>query len=686
MRFPTPKLSLGLSLLMAASLPARADDKGDLSRDTPVPASQQIPLADFFRPAAITDPRFNLAGTHIAALVADGDKHLLMVYDIATQKKELVSGGAGDKDIYYYSWLNDKRLVFEISALKLYGLGLMATEVGDLGNAYPVLQYYGSSVVAVPPGDRLHPLVWNRADSYHGANKDLGVAVVNTENLGGKAINMAAADADNSEMMDARDHTTKHIDSVFPVPSPGIGTGYIADSEGKLLYGFTSDNGHPMMFRLADGRWVDSPVDAEHTEIYGTATEPGTVFATGPRTGAPRPLQILDTITGKFGSPVESEKSYDFDGWLYRDPATHEVIGAFTEREGPHVIWFTDTYLALQKLLNAAFPGQYVQVINSDEKQSLFLVLTFSDRQPPQYSWVDLKTKHVNLFKKAFPWIDPNRMQRQNIIKYKTRDGLSFDAYLTLPAGVSKQHPAPLVVVPHGGPWVRDNWGYDGETQFLVSRGYAVLKPNYRSNPGYNWQYPEEDEWDFLKMHYDVTDATKTAIATGYVDPQRVAIMGGSFGAYLSLMGVVNDPDLYKCAVCISGVFDWEQLINDKKRDMEHSANDPEFNRLVLKLGNPKDFPKKFDATAPVRHVDKIKVPVYVSHGGYDPVADIGQSTRLISELDKYHVPYEKLIKSEESHGMQHLDNQVELYTQIEAFLAKYMQPTAPALPAAGAQ
>jgi dipeptidyl aminopeptidase/acylaminoacyl peptidase len=684
MRAPLPKLSLGITLLLSAVTSASADQKSDMARDTPVPANEQIPLVDFFRPPSLSDPSISLDGTHIAALVSDGDKHLLMVYDIATQKKEVVSGGPGDKDIDSFTWLNSKRLVFEISALKQFGLGFMAAEVGDLGNPYPVLQYYGSSLISVPPDDRTHPLVWNRSDSYHPANKDLGVAVVNTDNLGGKAINLAAADADNNEMMDARDHTVKHIDYVYPVPGPGIGVGYIADKEGKLAFGFTSDNGRPLMFYLVGNQWKKSPVDSENVEVYGTANDPNTVFAVGPREGKPRPLQLLDATTGKFGDPLENEKAYDFNGWLYRDPTTHDVIGAFTEREGPHMIWFTDTYAALQKLLNASFPGQFVQVLGSNEKQSLFLVLTYSDRQPPIYSWVDLLTKHVNVLKQAYPWIDPKRMRPESLVKYKTRDGLTFDAYLTLPAGASKQHPVPLIVLPHGGPWLRDNWGYDSEAQFLASRGYAVLKPNYRSNPGYNWMYPESDEWDFLKMHYDVTDATKTLISTGLVDPHRIAIMGGSFGGYLALMGVTNEPDLYRCAVSISGVFDWEQLINEKKRDSEHSSNDPEFNRLVFKMGNPRNFQQKFDAIAPVRHVDRIKVPVFVSHGGYDPVSDIAQSTRLISEMEKYHVTYEKLIKSEETHGMQHLDNQIELYTQIEAFLAKYLQPTAAGAATAG--
>ncbi len=675
---------LSVAILLAAGARISADDDPNLTRDTPVPAGEQIPLVDFFRPPVVQDPRINLSGTHIAALVADGDKHLLMAYDMATQKKELVSGGAGDKDIDSYSWLNEKRLIYEISTLKLYGLGLFGTEVGSLSDGYPILQYFGSSLISIPPADRLHPLVWNRSDAYHGANKDLGVSAIDTDNHGGNAINLNAADADDNAMVAARDATMRHVVSTYPVPSPGIGIGYMADKEGKLEFGVTSQDGRLAVFHLNGDRWEKTPLDAElnldgeRLSIFGPASQPGQVFALGPRNGQPRPLRTLDMLTGTFGDGLENEKAYDFNGWLYYDPHSQEAIGAFTNREGPHVIWFNDMYLGLQKLLNASFPGVYVQILGSDEKQSIFLVETYSDRQPPIYYWVNLATKpvQVSIFKKSMPWIDPKRMASESIIKYKTRDGLTFDAYLTLPAGTSKQHPAPLVVIPHGGPWVRDNWGFDREAQFLASRGYAVLKPNYRSNPGYNWMYPESDEWDFLKMHFDVTDATKHAISTGYVDPRRVAIMGGTFGGYLALQGVVLDPELYRCAITVAGVFDWEQLINDKERDAEHAANDPEFSRLVFKLGNPKDQREKFDSIAPVRHIDKVHVPVFVSHGGYDPVADIGQSTRLISELERYHVPYDKLIKSEESHGMQHLDNQVELYSRIEAFLAKNMAPT----------
>jgi len=183
--------------------------------------------------------------------------------------------------------------------------------------------------------------------------------------------------------------------------------------------------------------------------------------------------------------------------------------------------------------------------------------------------------------------------------------------------------------------------------------------------------FPEEDEWDFRKMHDDVTDATKSMIASGLIDGNRVAIMGGSFGGYLAISGVVNEPTLYRCAVTIAGVFDWEQQIKDKKYFQYDSFV---YGRMVHKLGDAKQQKEKFDAISPGRHVDQIRVPVFVSGGKEDQTVEIEQSNNLISALEKHHVPHETLLVREEGHGMGHIDNQVELYTRIEAFLAKNLK------------
>ncbi len=670
---PQIRRALGAAVLSTLLAAVASAEKFDLSRVTPVPATEPIPVQDFFRPRLLQEPRLNQAGTHIAAIVTAGeDKHQLLVYSLKTQKFETV-GGAGDKDIYEAYWLNNSRLIFSLSKQKMYGLGLLATDVGSLGRGYPLLQYCGSQLIAVPLKDQLRPLVWNRYDALSSNPVDLGAAIVDSSIQTGSLIDLTRASSSGSDLMDARDNNLKHIVTRYPVPRPGITYGYQADREGRLAFAFTSDNGDVAMSRLVDNRWEKCPVDLEQIDVVGHGDEPGQVLVVGPRQeGKPRALQLLDAATGQLGQVLLQDQEYDFDGWIYHHPVNRQILGAVFQRNGPRVVWFSEEYRKMQKALDGFFPGVVVRIIGSDEAQNLFLIATFSDRQPTIYSWVDLEKRTAGLFKNSAPWIDPQRMRPMSIIKFKTRDGHQLDAYLTMPAGASKQNPPPLVVLPHGGPRVRDTWGFDGEVQFLASRGYAVLQPNYRGSTGYRWMFPEEDEWDFRKMHDDVTDATKAMIASGLIDGRRVAIMGGSFGGYLAVSGVVNEPDLYRCAVTLAGVFDWEQLIKDKKFDQYES---PTYRRMLRKLGDPKQQPEKFEAISPGRHADRIKVPVFVSGGKDDQTVEIEQSKRLIAALERFKIPHETYIVGEEGHGMAHLSKRVELYTRIEAFLAKNLPP-----------
>ena len=253
---------------------------------------------------------------------------------------------------------------------------------------------------------------------------------------------------------------------------------------------------------------------------------------------------------------------------------------------------------------------------------------------------------------------------------------------MTLPAGASRENRVPLVVLPHGGPWARDNWGWDGEVQFLASRGYAVFQPNYRGSTGYAWRFPEKDMWDFRKMHDDVTDGVKAVLKTRVIDPDRIAIMGGSFGGYLALSGVAHEPELYRCAVTIAGVFDWERMLKDA-RNSEYLRG--RYGVLRRNLGDPAKRKEKFEEISPIKHVGKVKVPVFVAHGTSDIVAAVGQSKALIAELKKHGVPHEKQIERGEGHGFRKIDNQVELYTAVEAFLAKHLAVRAPAADAVAA-
>ncbi|MGA2691665.1 MAG: alpha/beta fold hydrolase [Opitutaceae bacterium] len=685
--FPTPRRLRQAQFLISAfavGLAAMAGESYDLTRTTPVPADQQIPAGDFFRPALAQEPRLNRAGTEIAAVVTAGeDRHLLLVYDVATRKYGMV-GGNMDYDINEVRWLSNTRLVYEVSAQKLYGIGLYAAEVGDLENTYPLLQYQGARIISVPRKDPMSPLVWVSWDGLRPGGGEMGAALVNSSQLSKeKGVNLLVANpvALMALIQPIQENNDRHIIDRYPRPSSGRTVGYLSDKDGNLEYAMTTSGAHVTLLRLAGDGWVECPVDLDNGLIYGSGNRPGEILARAPHVeGRPSPLQFQDTATGRFGEVLVDDKGYDFVGYPYRDPVSGEVIGAVAQREGPHVVWFNDAYRRYQDLLNRSFPGLVVRILGSNDAQNFFLVATFSDRQPARYAWVDFSKHAAGLFKDSEPWIDPKRMQPENIIRFKTRDGRMLDAYLTLPKNASRDHPAPLVVLPHGGPFVRENWGFDGEAQFLASRGYAVLKPNYRGSPGYDWMFPDSDRWDFVKMSHDVVDATKAMIASGLVDPSRVAMMGGSFGGYLSLKGIVDEPTLYRCAVVMSGVFDWAQLISDKKYDYTQFGS-PEYNFLMRRLGDPRRDVEKFDEIAPVRHVDRVRVPVFVSHGRDDDNVDVGQSTRLVSELEKHNVPHESYIVGSEGHGMHYFKDRVEQYTKIEAFLAKYMAPDSPPVP-----
>lgn len=664
------RLAFVLTLVLS-SRGLAAVDKIDLDRVVPVPADQPIPTQDFFRPRLLSQPELNRTGTHIAAVITAGEeKHQLLVYDIAKEKVETV-GAAGTRDVYSVDWLDEKRLIFRLATQKMWSLGLMAADVGKLRSAYPIQQYTGASIVAIPLKTPLYPLVWNQAGI--GNNKDEGVVSLNTSIQSGVLVDLSAAAASSQEYAMARENNQKHILRSYSQPGgKGLTAGYLADKEGNLAYAYRSDEGNLTFLRLEKDSWIPCPVDLEVIDIIGNANDPGQLLVRGPsQNGQPSPLQFMEPATGKLGEVIIQDPVYDFNGWLYRDINTGNVLGAAFNRNGPRMVWFNDEYRALQKILDGMFPGQVVRIRGNDTKHRIFMVETFSDRNPSSYHWVNLETRKAGIFKHSTPWIDAQRMQPMQILSFKTRDNQKLDAYLTLPAGASKEKPAPLVVLCHGGPWARDSWGFNGEVQFLAHHGYAVLQPNYRGSTGSVGRFHPDDEYDFIKMHQDVTDSVKSVLGSGLVDPKRVGIMGGSFGGYLAVSGVAHEPELYRCAVTNAGVFDWALQVQSEKYDQYRR---PFYGRLIKKLGDPKKDTAKYEAMSPIKHVANIRVPVFVAGGKDDIVVEIQQSKKLMSAFDDHKITYEKYLVGGEGHGMAFLKHEIEYHDRVLAFFDKNLK------------
>jgi acetyl esterase/lipase len=639
----------GILILSATAPVLAASDKMDFSRTSPVSADEPIPAFDFIRRSAMQSPVLNSNGTFLAAIFADQNgEPRLWAYEFETKRTYDIV----DENIFYFNWLNEKRLLFG------NGANLSSADIDKLSDIRPLQRMNSSAVIGIPKRNPLRPLVWIYSDYYNNGQDD-GVAVLNTD-VGDKESFNHNAGVGYGAM---QENNSMHMVDTYPGPPDGLAYGYLPDKEGELAFALASKDGILSLYDMVDRKWLKCPVDLETTDILSFGSKPGELVVLAPsQVMQPHALQFMDAVTGNLGEVLFQDKAYDFNGWLYHDPMTHEVVGAVYERSRSKVVWFNEAYREVQKILDGFFPGLVVRIIGNDETGRRYMVSTYSDLQPAIFYLVDLEKHTVGLIKNSAPWIDPKRMQPMNVMKFKTRDGHELDAYVTLPAGASKKNPAPLVVLPHDGPWERSTWGYNELVQFLASRGFAVLQPNYRGSPGYNWMFPDEDLWAFRKMSDDVTDATKTLIASGLVNVDRVAIAGWGFGAYLALAGVVNEPGLYRCAVANEGLFDFAHLIKEEK---SYQFDHPAYGRLVRKLGDPKKNQAKFDAISPTRHIDQVRVPVFIGQWkGASGVAML-QARQLDSDLEKNQIPHEFVLNDYP------IKKQVEFYTRIEAFLHK---------------
>ncbi len=348
--------------------------------------------------------------------------------------------------------------------------------------------------------------------------------------------------------------------------------------------------------------------------------------------------------------------------WAKDSDDKTKLIGVVVEDGIPDYVFFDEENetAKLHRLMQSTFPGYYVRPLNKTKDGKTELWYARSDKDSGQYFLYE-KEKGLEGLITRTPWLRPDLMADMKPISIKARDGLEMYGYLTLPKGKSEN--LPLVVHPHGGPHgPRDRWGYNKEVQFLASRGYAVLQINFRGSGGYGQTFEKigYGEWGQV-MQDDLTDATNWAIEQGIADKNRLCISGASYGGYAALMGVIREPDLYKCAVGYVGVYDLEY--QRKTTDGRKSKYIQTY--LSRAIGNDKAHLKTISAAY---NVDKIKADVFIVHGGKDARVPWGNAERLADAFKKIGKSYDWMLAPKEGHGFRNEENNFELYTRMEEF------------------
>jgi dipeptidyl aminopeptidase/acylaminoacyl peptidase len=381
-------------------------------------------------------------------------------------------------------------------------------------------------------------------------------------------------------------------------------------------------------------------------------------------------LVLFDPESGA-EEKVESDPlgKADFGQAIFSE-ATDELVATSYEDERLRLYFRDKGFETDYRLVEKKLPGKEVDFASSSSDDQLWFLVVRSDTDPGARYLFDRKTKSLNLEYKVRERIPREHMAAVKAIHYPSKDGLEIPAFLTLPKGVPARN-LPLVVLPHGGPWARDRWGFDNIAQFLANRGYAVLQPNFRGSVGYGKEFLNAGnrQWGDL-MQDDLTSGVKHLVAQGIADPKRVGIMGGSYGGYATLAGVAFTPELYTAAVSIVGPSNLITLLQSIPPYWEAG-------RIIFyeRMGNPTtpEGKKQLERQSPLNSADKIRTPLLIAQGANDPRVKKAESEQIVVALRDRGFPVEYVLAPDEGHGFARPVNNMALFAAAEAFFAKHL-------------
>ena len=386
-------------------------------------------------------------------------------------------------------------------------------------------------------------------------------------------------------------------------------------------------------------------------------------------------LVTLDLASGRELEVVASDPRCDV-GTVLKDPVTGALQAV------------SFNYLRTEwKVLDPAFAPDFaalaavregdLDVVSRDRAGAIWVVAYTADDGPLSWYLYDRKTRQASKLFTSQPALEAVPLAKTQPVTIPARDRRVLPSYLTLPAGVPGKR-LPMVLDVHGGPWSRDTWGYNGTVQWLANRGYAVLQVNFRASSGFGKAHMNAGnaQWG-QTMQDDLTDAVRWAIAKGYADPRRVAIMGGSYGGYATLAGLAFTPELYACGVDIVGPSNLRTLLSTIPAYWAVGRRE-----MVKRMGEVETDSVFNQKVSPLFHAERIRAPLLIGQGQNDPRVNVRESDQIVAALRAHHLQVEYLVYKDEGHGFARPQNRLDFYGRAEQFLARHLggraEPFAP--------
>ena len=658
-RRPLSAAFLGLTIAFAHALPA-------------VAAEALIPIAAFVKYDKFRQPRLSPDGKHLAMIVTeeiDGrDLSLLNIY--ALDGFKLISSIRFPvfQMPFNVHWVSNTRLV--VPKAEDWGFREAPIFLGEIF----ATDYDGKNQGYLYGKDRFS--YQRNPSAAAGTVGDRGWGYLQSlpTELNGRFFlrerKWSANEASSRSFLydvDAKTGTRKLIADV-----PARDLNYLLQHDGtpRFAYGMNDNNRRIVFLRdKNEDNWQQIPVEklgAEHTPLAFTPDDKN-YFLLYAEKDAPAALMRESMSSGE-RTLLASDPVGSIDMIQY-GAVTEQPFAVATRLRVP-IVRYIDEHSPDAKLhqqISKQFPGQYVHFSTFSRDGNKLLFFVYSDKEPGEYYLFDRSTKAAEFLVANRSHIDAAKMAAQTPISFTARDGLEIHGYLTIPANASAQK-LPLVLHPHGGPQgVADEWFFDADSQFLASRGYAVLRVNYRGSGGRGMAFYRAGDKQWAKgMLHDMIDGVRWAIAQGKVDASRVCVYGGSYGAYAAMMMAAMEPALFKCAVGYAGLYDLPMLL--KSENVKRSIRS--FNFLSEVIGTDLELLRQ---DSPTFVASKINVPVLLVHGEQDLVTPKEQAEAMRDALAKAGKSFEWMMVPKEEHGFYRAENRTAFFQRLETFLAKHL-------------
>ena len=620
-------------------------------------------------------------GGQVAYLADHNGVTKLMVLDLGGKKTMRLNlgqetfGTGLSKEVGWFGWVGNRRVILStIAGDQVYGVmamnsdgsktvGISGLERAEVGNQR-VVANWAREVIHTQFDAGANVLMLDRHDTTPGSYNRPDVLKVDTLTGSSKTL----------------------------LKNPGEVASYGVDFDGVVRFGVLSHGD------LSGAIYRDSEKSSWQTILplkdrrgalrtMGFDAAGNRVLVTAlTESGRWAPFALDPAKPGELGEPLLADTEYDIiperfipsmDAVPLAGPifsrAKQSLIGMRYYTESARIKWFDPEFANYQRGMDKAHPQTVNLLVNQSVDGTKLLWFSYSDQDPGYYTLLDVAKRALTPIGPRMPWIKPAQMASTLSIKYTARDGLVIHGYLTVPVGYQPKD-LPLVAMVHGGPWVRDIWGFDPLVQLLANRGYAVLQMNYRGSTGYgDALYRQARREIGGKIQDDIEDGVRWAIATGIAKPEQIAIMGGSYGGYSTLFALGRNPELYRCGISLAGVTDWPAMY--KESDVkENKAAKRYWSEQIGDPGKEQDM-TKLRAVSPVNFAGEIIAPVLIVQGKEDQRVPQEQAKRMIEALEAAGRKPESLFIAKLGHSYGDERQRTEIFNAVVTFLEKNLGP-----------